>query len=161
MISLIACIGHNHELGKNGALIFHLRDDLQFFRKTTSGHKVIMGRKTWDSLPNKLENRENIVISHQNFPGPDRIVHDIESLISAYRNSDEEVFIIGGGTIYAKFLSYATHLYLTEVDASTPDADTFFPEFDRSEYSKELIKQDKEANLAYSIFKYTKNKEKI
>lgn len=156
MFSLIACIGKNHELGKNNQLIFHLKDDMQFFRNTTMGHKVVMGRKTWESLPDKLPNRENIVISSHDFPGPDLIIHDPGHFISAYQNSAEEIFIIGGGTIYAKFLPYAKHLYLTEIDTSVPDADTFFPNFDKSQYSKELIKKGKEDDLAYSITKYTK-----
>ena len=156
MFSLIACIGKNRELGSNNQLIFHLRDDMQFFRQITSGHKIIMGRKTWESLPAKLPDRENIVISSHDFPGPDLIIHDPSRLISAYQNSDEEIFIIGGGSIYGRFLPYANHLYLTEVNASASDADTFFPNFDTSQYSRELIKEGKENDLAYSIAKYIK-----
>ena len=157
MFSLIACIGKNRELGHKNQLIFHIKDDMRFFRETTRGHKIVMGHKTWDSLPGKLPGRENIVISHRDFPSPDLIIHDADQLISAYENSDEEVFIIGGGTIYEKFLPYAKYLYLTEVDSSAPDADTFFPAFDKSHYSRELIKKGKEDDLAYSIVKYVKN----
>ncbi len=82
MFSLIAAIGKNNELGKNGQLLFHISDDMKFFRQTTIGHKVVMGRKTWDSLPGKLKERENLIISHHNFPGPDSIIHDLDKFIA-------------------------------------------------------------------------------
>ena len=156
MFSLIACIGKNRELGKNGQLVFHLKDDMKFFRDTTTGHPVVMGRKTWDSLPSKLKDRQNIVITSHDFDGPDEIIHDIDAFIKQYKDTPEEIFIIGGGQIYSAFLPYAKKLYLTEVDSSA-DADTFFPEFDKSKYSQTLIKKGKDHDLAYSIIKYTKN----
>ena len=116
MISIIAAIGKNNELGKDNQLIFHIKEDMKFFREKTNGHKIIMGHKTWDSLPGKLKNRENIVISRHDFEGPDAIVHDINQFIDKYKDSDEEVFVIGGGTVYHQFLPYAKTLYLTEVD---------------------------------------------
>ncbi len=157
MFSLIAAIGQNHELGKNNQLIFHIKDDMKYFRETTTGHKIVMGRKTWESLPGKLPNRENIVISHSDFDGPDLIIHDLDKYIQKYQNTDEEIFIIGGASIYSAFLPFARHLYLTEVAATEPSADVFFPEFDQSKYSRELIKKGKENDLAFSIVKYTIN----
>lgn len=157
MFSLIAAIGKNRELGKGNQLVFHIKEDMQFFRDTTTGYKVVMGRKTWESLPGNLKNRENIVISHQDFVGPDRIVHNLDSFITEHQDSDEEIFVIGGGSIYAEFLPHAKHLYLTEVDASAPDATVFFPKFDKSKYSRTLIKKGKDHDLAFAIFKYTKN----
>ena len=156
MFSIIAAIGKNNELGENGQLIFHVKDDMKFFRHTTTNHKIIMGRKTWDSLPGKLKERENIVISHHDFPGPDLIIHDLDDFIAKHQNTPEEIFIIGGGAIYAKFLPHAKHLYLTEIDATTPTADTFFPTFDKSQYSAQLIKKGKDHDLTYSIVKYTR-----
>ncbi len=157
MFSIIACIGKNHELGKENQLVFHIKDDMKFFRETTAGHKIVMGRKTWESLPSKLPHRENIVLSSRDFDGPDLIVHDIEQFIHDYQDSDEEIFIIGGGSIYEAFLPHATNLYLTEVDSSVPDADTFFPAFDKSKYSHKVIKKGKDHDLAYSINKYIIN----
>lgn len=157
MFSIIACIGKNRELGKNNRLIFHIKDDMKFFRETTAGHKIVMGRKTWESLPGKLPHRENIVLSSRDFDGPDLIIHDIEQFIHNHKDTDEEIFIIGGGSIYEAFLPYATTLYLTEVDASVPDADTFFPSFDKTKYTKSLIKKGTENDLEYSIIKYIKN----
>lgn len=152
MINLIACLGKNGELGKDGKLIFRVSDDLRFFKTTTLGHKVIMGRKTWDSLPAKLPNRTNIVISHHPVPGADQATHDIKKLIDTYRNSTEEVFVIGGGAIYATFLPYAHCLYLTRVDAACPTADTFFPKFNPSDYIKSTLKEGKN----YEISQYAK-----
>lgn len=156
MFSLIACIGKNRELGKNGKLIFSIKDDMKFFRETTSGHKILMGRKTWESLPGKLKNRENIVISRHPVEGADESVSDLKSFISKNESSDEEIFVIGGGMVYFELLPHAKNLYLTEVDSSDPDADTFFPEFDQSKYSKELIRKGKENDLTFSIYKYIK-----
>jgi len=156
MFSLIAAIGKNRELGKNGELIFHLKDDMKFFREITKGHKVVMGRKTWESLPGKLKNRENIVISRRDFDGPDLIIHDLDQFIANHKNSPEEIFIIGGGTIYFQFLPHAKNLYLTEVNASDPSATTFFPEFDKSNYKRTLIKKGSENGLNYTISRYIK-----
>lgn len=157
MFSLIACIGKNRELGKAGKLIFSIKDDMKFFRETTSGHKILMGRKTWESLPGKLKNRENIVISRHPVEGADESVSDLKTFISENESSDEEIFVIGGGMVYFELLPHAKNLYLTEVDSSDPDADTFFPEFDQSKYSKALIKKGKENDLTFSIYKYIKN----
>lgn len=156
MFSIIAAIGKNNELGKNNDLCFRIKDDMKFFREKTTGHKVVMGHKTWDSLPGKLKNRENIVISRREFPGPDAIIHDINKFITENKDADEEIFIIGGGTVYLEFLPYAKTLYLTEIDATDPSATTFFPEFDKSNYEKILIKKGSENGLEFSIFRYSK-----
>ena len=156
MFILISAIGENNEIGHNGDLIFHIKEDMKFFRDTTDGHTVVMGRKTWESLPNKLPNRENIVISHHKFDGPDLIIHDLKQFIENNKDTNEEIFIIGGGAIYSEFLPYAKNLYLTEIDATDPEATTFFPEFDKFKYSRKVIKKGKEDDLAYFIVKYIK-----
>lgn len=153
MFSLIACIGKNRELGKDGQLVFHIKEDMQFFREKTDGHKVVMGRKTWESLPSKLKNRTNIVITSQDLDGPDEILHDFSDFILENKDTDEEIFIIGGGKIYEEFLPVASNLYLTEVDADA-DADTYFPEFDKNRYEKTLIKKGRDNDLAFSVSKY-------
>ena len=157
MFSLIAAIGKNRELGKKGELIFHLKDDMKFFRDTTLDHKIVMGRKTWESLPGKLKNRTNVVISRHNVEGADEHISDITDFIEKNKDTDEEIFIIGGGMVYFEFLKHARNLYLTEVDASDDSADTFFPAFDKSNYSREIIKKGNENGLDYSIVKYAKN----
>lgn len=154
MISIIAAIGKNNELGKNGDLVFHIKEDMKYFRDTTSGHTVAMGRKTWESLPGKLKNRTNIVFSSHIIDGADESISDIKEFAQKHQNTDEEIFIIGGGSIYKEFLPFAKNLYLTEVDASA-DADVFFPEFDKSKYNKEIIKKGSENGIEYAFAKYT------
>ena len=157
MFSLIAAIGKNKELGKQGDLIFHIKDDMKFFRETTSGHKVLMGRKTWDSLPEKLPNRENIVVSRHPVEGADVSINDLQNFIEENKDTEEEIFVIGGGQIYMELLPYAKHLYLTEVDAEDTEAEAFFPDFDKKDYSKELLMKGTHDDLAYSIVKYSKD----
>lgn len=156
MFSIIAAIGKNHELGKNNGLIFHIKDDMKFFREKTTGHKVVMGYNTWKSLPGKLKNRQNIVISEEDFDGPDEIIKDLETFISKNQSSKEEIFIIGGGMVYREFLPFVKNLYLTEIDATDSSATVFFPEFEEPNYQKEIIKKGFENGLNYSITKYIK-----
>ena len=155
MFSIIAAVGKNNALGKNNDLIFHIKEDMDFFRKTTTGHKVVMGSRTWYSLPAKLKNRENIVVSEEVIPKADKTVSDLKDYIAKNIDTPEEIFIIGGGSIYAQFLPYAKHLYLTEVDDS-PEADVFFPEFDRRNYRRKTIKHGDQGELKYTFVKYTK-----
>lgn len=154
MFSIIAAVGKNRELGKKGDLIFHLKDDMKFFRETTSGHKIVMGRKTWGSLPGKLPNRTNVVISSRDFEGPDEIIHDISEFIDENKNTDEEIFVIGGGKIYAEFLPVASKIYLTEVDAGDKEADTYFPEFDKTNFKRKIIKKGSQDDLTFAICLY-------
>jgi len=154
MISIIAAIGKNNELGKGNDLVFHIKEDMKYFRETTSGHTVAMGRKTWESLPGKLKDRTNIVFSRHDVEGADQSVSDIIKFAEENKDTTEEVFIIGGGSIYKEFLPYAKCLYLTEVDASA-EADVFFPEFDKSKYDKEIIKKGSENGIEYTFAKYT------
>ena len=156
MFSIIAAIGENNELGKDGGLVFHIKEDMKFFKEKTLGHKVVMGSKTWESLPHKLPGRENIVVSRREFAGPDLIVHDLGQFIRENNDTREEIFVIGGGTVYLEFLPYATTLYLTEVEAGDKRATTFFPEFDKSKYEKEVLKKGFENGLNYTFVKYTK-----
>lgn len=156
MFSLIAAVGKNLELGKNGKLIFHIKEDMKYFKNTTQGHKVVMGRKTWDSLPGKLSGRENIVISRHEVAGADKVVHDLSKYIDENKDTDEEIFVIGGGQVYVEFLPYAKYLYLTEVDAVESKADAYFPEFDKSKYNREMVKEGKDDGLIYTFVRYCK-----
>lgn len=138
-VSMIAAVGKNLELGKNNNLIWHFKEDMQFFKDTTMGHTVVMGRKTFESLPKALPGRKNIVISSnaQYQAQGATVVTSVEEALQIADN--EEIFVIGGGKIYAEFLPYADKLYLTEIDAECVDADTYFPQFNKSEYIKEII----------------------
>ena len=128
---LIAAAGKNNALGINNDLPWHLPDDFKRFKQLTTGHKIIMGRKTLESFPKPLPNREHIAITrNKDFQPkfPCTIVHSLEEAL-ALCSTDETAFIIGGGEIYRQAMDHATHIELTRIDAAF-EADTFFPEID-------------------------------
>ena len=135
-ISIIVVIGRNNEIGKGNDLLCHLPADLKHFKEITSGHTIIMGRKTFDSLPKgPLPNRKNIVISRN----PELKIEGAtvySSLDYALLKliDEKEVFIIGGAQIYEQALPFADKLYLTRIHAAFPEADTFFPSIDTKEW---------------------------
>lgn len=141
IISLIAALSKNRVIGRNNDLPWHLPDDMKYFMQTTKGHHVIMGRKNYDSIPQKfrpLPNRTNIVVTHQkNFMASNcKIVNTIETGIAMARAATEtELFIIGGSEIYALGLPYANRLYLTEIE-STIEGDTYFPVISKNEWKE-------------------------
>jgi len=148
-ISMIAAIGKNRELGKDNKLLWDIKDDMRRFRTLTTGHTLIMGRKTYHSIGRALPNRTNIVLSHDKKFRPDDclVVNTSQEAIRlAQEKESEEVFIIGGGMVYKLFLPYATRLYLTIVQDSF-EADTFFPDY--SEFTKILYEEEK-SNDRYS-----------
>ena len=139
-LSMIAAIGRNNELGKNNDLIWHLDGDLPFFKKVTMGKPVIMGRTTFFSLPKALPGRQNIVLTFPPLfeaPGITTVLTPEEALDLV--KDEEEVFIIGGASIYKLFLPQADRLYLTEAEAEDPEADVYFPAFDKSEWTRTVI----------------------
>ena len=138
-ISMIAAIGKNNELGRGNGLIWHFREDMKFFKETTTGNTVIMGRKTFESLPHALPNRRNIVITgNKDYVAEGAELADgIEGAIELSKN--DKVFIIGGGKIYKEFLPYAQKLYLTEIDGECEDADVYFPQFNKNDYTAEQL----------------------
>src|SRR5690606_17730631 len=132
-LTLIVAAGEDNAIGKDNQLIWHLSDDLKRFKTLTSGHCIIMGRKTFESFPKPLPNRTHIVISRQaNYQVPAGVilVNNIESAFDAAK-SDIQPFVIGGGEIYKQALPFAKKIELTRVH-ETFDADTFFPEIDAS-----------------------------
>ncbi|MBI5219175.1 MAG: dihydrofolate reductase [Bacteroidia bacterium] len=158
-ISIIVAIAENYAIGKDNRLLWHISEDLKRFKKLTTGHTVIMGKKTYESLPVRpLPNRTSIVIT--DIPG-----EKIEGCVMAYSIEDavnkcnpaEENFVIGGGSVYRQFLPIIDKLYLTKVHHAF-DADTFFPEIHFDEWDL-LEKQDVKAdeknkyNYTYLIFK--------
>ena len=154
MFSIIAAVGKNNELGKKGDLIFHIKEDMQFFKETTTGHTVVMGFKTWESLPKKLPNRKNIVVSFEEIEGPDECVTDLVQFIKDNENTDEEIFVIGGGSIYAQFIDHTKRIYLTEIDGEDSEADVFFPTFDKSKYKRTVLQKGNSGKLSYEMCRY-------
>ncbi|WP_394975370.1 dihydrofolate reductase [uncultured Croceitalea sp.] len=138
---IIAAAAENNALGINNDLPWHLPDDFKRFKTLTTGHKIIMGRKTLESFPKALPNREHIVITRNKNYRPKfkcTVVSSIKDAIALTKN-DEKAFIIGGGEIYKQSLEIATHIELTRVHAKV-DADTFFPIIETNQW--ELIKEE-------------------
>ncbi|MFD2551995.1 dihydrofolate reductase [Bizionia sediminis] len=151
--TIIVAAAENNAIGKNNALIWHLTDDLKRFKTLTSGHHIIMGRKTFESFPKPLPNRTHIVISRQkNYQAPQGVivVHNLDDALDAAR-ADSQPFIIGGGDIYKQAMAIAHKIELTRVHDNF-EADTFFPEIDTSVW-KEVTKttHEKDAHHAYSF----------
>ncbi|MEX1002295.1 MAG: dihydrofolate reductase [Crocinitomicaceae bacterium] len=167
MIKLIVAKSTNNVIGKDNDLIWNLPADMKFFSTTTKGNIVVMGRKNWESIPNKyrpLPERLNLVVSRDTSfsePGCESFT-SIEEAISAYEKDPRDIFIIGGGQIYAYCLRHGLvdEMLITEIDHSF-EGDTFFPDFDQSEWNKELLlKKEKDDKNPYpfSIWKYTKKR---
>lgn len=158
MISIIVAVSEDLGIGKNNDLLWHLPEDLRRFRKLTTGNIVVMGRKTWFSLPKRpLKERRNIVITDvpgETFEGAESVA-SVNEAVAACKESDE-IFIIGGGSIYAQFMPLADRLFITHVHSNTP-ADIFFPEIDPTHWkaiSKEEFPQatDREVSYTYVVY---------
>ena len=138
-ISLIVAVSQNSVIGKDNKLAWHLPDDMKYFSNMTNGHPVIMGRKNWESIPIKyrpLPNRKNIVITrNKNYKAENsEIVGSINEAINISRkNSDEEIFIIGGGEIYKESFKYVDKLYITEIKTKI-EGNTFFPKWNKKDW---------------------------
>lgn len=161
MLSLIAAIGKNNELGKDNTLLWSMPADMKHFRETTSGHAVIMGRKTFESIGKALPNRRNIVITRDVSYKVDgiEITHSLEEALGFFENLNEEVFIIGGGELYKQGIEKADKLYITRVDCETPDADTYFPAIDENKWqetSHEDHSSDDKNPFPYSFVEYSR-----
>jgi dihydrofolate reductase len=160
MISIIVAIAENMAIGKNNDLLWHIPADLKRFKSITSGHPVIMGKRTWESLPRRpLPNRRNIVIT--DIPGEQiegcEMAYSIDEAIDRCK-PEEENFIIGGASVYRQFLPHADRLYLTLVQKSY-DADVFFPEIDFTKWkliSREDFPADENNDFSYSNETYSR-----
>lgn len=152
MIIMIAAAAENNALGKNNAMLWHLPDDFKRFKALTTGHHIIMGRKTFESFPKPLPNRTHIIITKQKDYQPENgiVVNSIEAAIAACP-AGENAFIIGGGQIYELGLPLTDKIELTRVHG-TFEADAFFPEFNPSEWElTDAEFHDKDAKHDYSF----------
>ena len=137
VLSPIAAVARNGAIGKNNELLVRISEDLKFFKRTTLGHPVIMGRKTWDSIGRPLPGRRNIVITRNpewHADGAER-ADSLPAALALVRG-EPKVFVIGGGQVYAEVLPLADELVLTEIDADF-DGDAFFPAWDRAQFTAE------------------------
>ncbi len=138
-LSIIVAQAENRAIGLNGDMPWHLSGDLKRFKALTMGHPVVMGRRTWESLPKRpLVGRRNIVFSQSEDFAPEgaEVVRSINDLFDLLHDCDDEVFIIGGGRIYNMLMPFTQRLYITWVHKEFPEADTFFPVIDLSEFTK-------------------------
>jgi dihydrofolate reductase len=159
MITLIAAVAENNALGKDNQLLWHLPDDFKRFKNVTSGHHIIMGRKTFESFPKPLPNRTHVIITRQKDYKPEGclIVDSLAKAISVCPK-DEELFIIGGGEIYKQSIEMADKLDITRVH-HTFDADTFFPEIDLTKWkltSLEYNPKDEKHHFDFTFETYLK-----
>lgn len=146
-MTLIASIGENNELGRGGDLCWHIPEDLRRFKALTLGHPVVMGRKTWESLPRRpLPGRLNLVVSSSGM-----------SLGEALEKGGSDAFIIGGAAIYRQTMPMADRLEITRILASDPEADVFFPEIDAAEWNlearSEVMTSEKGLRFRYETYK--------
>lgn len=137
MLSIIVAVAKNGVIGKDNQLIWHLPKDLQFFKKTTDGHIIVMGRNTLESLPCKLPNRIHWVVTHnQDYQPPYEgveVFHSVEEVQKAAK--DKHVYIIGGAQIYKQFIDVVDELLVTEIDQEF-EGDVTFPTIDRTKFEK-------------------------
>lgn len=157
MVSIIVAIAQNGTIGDKNSLLWHIKEDMRFFRTTTSGHAVIMGRKTFESLGSKpLPKRKNIVITRaeRDFEGA-FTAHSLQEAI-AMAEGDEEIFIIGGAQIYAEALSVADRMYITRVERDY-EGDTSFPKIDYSQWrlvSEQRYERGEEFDAPFAFLCY-------
>lgn len=155
IISMIACIAKNYAIGYNNQLLYHIPHDMKRFKALTSGHCIIMGKKTYESLPHgALPNRRNIVISHrqQTIEGCE-IYTSLEQALAAC-TQEQEIFVIGGESIYAQTIHLAHQLYLTIVEDSPSKADSYFPTLDIQQWDITKKETFQEASLKYAFVTY-------
>lgn len=158
-ISIIAAVARNRAIGHNNKLLYWLPNDLKRFKALTTGHTIIMGRRTFESLPKgALPNRRNVVLSRSDseFPGCDKY----SSLEEALNNckEDEDVFIIGGASVYEQAMKFADRLLLTEIDDTPQEADAFFPDYsDWTLTNRESHQKDEKHLFEYSFADYERS----
>ena len=137
----IVAVSEDGVIGRNGDLPWRLSGDLKWFKKITMGHTILMGRKTWDSLPNALPGRENWVLSRKGTHEEGMKVFRNLKEVAEYLPQNKTLFIIGGGEIYSQTLPLCHELFITEVRQKVPDGDAFFPEF-RNEFKPAEVLDD-------------------
>jgi dihydrofolate reductase len=154
MLSIIVAVGENNVIGKDNDLIWKLPRDMRHFKETTTGHYIIMGRKTFESNGRPLPNRTNVIITRdRNYTAEGcKIAHSLEDAIKEAKN-DKEAFIIGGGKIYEESLSIVDRIYITKIHHEF-EGDTFFPEINMNEWTeveRRKFEPDEKNKYAFTI----------
>lgn len=170
MLSLIVAVAQNGAIGRNNGLLWHISEDLKYFKSTTTGHPVIMGRKTYESIGRPLPGRRNIVLTRGSLEIPPvknpqttsmEVVNSLDDVYRIAQADDEEFFVMGGGMLYNQTFGKADFLYLTRIYAVAEDADTFFPPINESEW--DLVRQsemlhDEENGIDFKFIVYKRKK---
>ena len=157
---IIVAIADNNAIGKDNALLWHISEDLKFFRSTTVGCPVIMGRKTYESIGRPLPKRLNIIVSRKGYDAPEGVLV-VDSIEKGYEVAKEQgaekCFVIGGGQIYAQAMQIADEMVITHVHTVIEDADTYFPVIDPSIWQvaeRSELKTDPESGYTFEFVKY-------
>ena len=161
-ISIIAAVASDGAIGRHGDLVCHIREDMRHFRRLTMGHPVVMGRKTFESLPGgALPGRRNVVVTRnlsyhaegiETFPSLEQAIRRLRA--DSSEDVDAEIFIIGGGEIYRQAMPLASRLYLTQIGATFEDADTYFPEVDSAQWHLDdasVWSEDAQSGIRYRM----------
>ena len=169
MLSLIVAVAQNNAIGRNNELLWHISEDLKYFKSTTTGHPVIMGRKTYESIGRPLPGRRNIVLTRGEMEIPPvkkpqttsmEVVHSLEQVYEI-ASGEGEFFVMGGGMLYNETFGKADYLYLTKIYAVAEDADTFFPEVRESEWDvvrESELMHDEENDIDFKFIVYKRKK---
>ncbi|MEH7381894.1 dihydrofolate reductase [Bacillus sp. JJ1533] len=160
MISLLLAMDKNQLIGKDNDLPWRLPADLAYFKRVTMGHPIIMGRKTYDSIGRPLPGRENIIVTRDTSYKAEgcKVIHSIDEIVEMSKETDQELFVIGGAEIFKEILPYSERLYITEIDEEF-EGDTYFPVFDKAKWkviSKEKGIKDEKNPYEYTFLVYEK-----
>lgn len=155
-ITLVAAIGSNNELGYNNKLIWHIPEDLAYFKTITMGKYIIMGYNTYLSLPKKLSGRKYIILTSKDIHIEDTLIfHNISTLLEFINNNDEEFIVIGGSSIYNQMIEYANKMILTQINDSKV-SDVYFPKFNVDNWYVYELSKDSYQEISYKRLVYTK-----
>ena len=156
-LTLIAAVGKNNELGKDNKLIWHIPDDMKFFKEQTINKKIILGRKTLESLPGLLPKRIHLVLTHQSLKEKEnlKVYNNIENLLDYLNTINEEVMVIGGAKIYEEFLPKANKVILTEIEETSP-ADAYFPKLNKNNWTRKVLATKEYNDITYHHVIYEK-----
>ncbi|MBP3284716.1 MAG: dihydrofolate reductase [Clostridia bacterium] len=165
MLIMIAAVGKKNELGKDNQLIWRLSKDMKFFRERTKNAVIVMGRKTFNSLPKILPNRRHIVLSkgkdfNKELDENVTVIEDKNQLISYCKelSKKEEVFIIGGASLYGMFMEFADRMYLTRIEAEDCAADVYFPEIEENKWEKTVLSEEEENEIRFCFVEYSRKR---
>lgn len=155
MINIIVCVGLNNEIGKNNKMLWNNKEELRYFREKTLNHKILMGKNTYLSIGKILDSRINYIVTSKKLNIENAvIINNLEEILKYYENLDEEIFVIGGESIYNQSMKYASKIYLSKINKKFDEADKFFPRINENEFLLEYA----EKRATFDIYIYARRK---